>query len=133
MASKSEVLTLHKYFLNADRMRFHFESLLKKIEMPKEMGGAVEHCIYMALWYGSLRVVIEGWSSLQLSDSKVAPLVDVDKIGKLNGVRNDVFHYQREYVPGRTLKALQEDGFVEWVRAIHSAIGDALLKLMESK
>jgi hypothetical protein len=49
--------------------------------LDKDMGESVEYSIYINLWYGCLRVVIEGWNDLKLSDPRVDPLLDSGKIG----------------------------------------------------
>jgi hypothetical protein len=132
MAPSSEIVTLHKYFLNADRMRWHLDQLIKERSSPKDMGESVEYSIYINLWYGCLRVVIEGWNDLKLSHPSVDSLFDSDKIALLHGVRNDIFHFQKAYISSRTLTMLKDEKFVLWVRSIHSAIGDALLTWMKN-
>lgn len=132
MSVDQSVISLHKYYLNAGRMRVHFKKELEKVRALKGMKDLVEVNLYMHLWYGCLRVVVEGWESMGLKDPKVTGLWDIEKIKLLNGLRNDVFHFQPSYVPSRTLKAIEDKTFVNWVHSIHEAIGAALLARMQA-
>lgn len=131
MASKEELITLHKYFLNASAMKMEFDKVLKAQGAPEDLSKAVDHWIYLSLWYGCLRVVLEGWQSLGLKDDAVDCLIDESKITLLNGFRNDVFHYKPDYYSKRTEKLLADKDVVEWIRKIHDPLGSAILIFMK--
>ena len=71
MADRVEILTLHRYFIWADRMRVHFDSLLNSGETATEM---MHMHPYLAYWYAETFVVIEGWQELGLSDPEIDAL-----------------------------------------------------------
>lgn len=127
VVEKSQIVTLHKYFLNASCMKKHFEATLSQQGAPKNISDLPDLMTYLSLWYSCLRVVIEGWQCLGLSDPDVEPCLISEKIELLNGFRNDTFHFKKDYFSSRTQKLLNDQGFVKWVRTCHDAIGDALL------
>jgi hypothetical protein len=102
-----EIITLHRYFIWADRMRVHFDEVLKKMSsgsvpddlLKKEKG--IETFLYMSLWYVTFYVLIEGWQELGLSDPKIDVLLKSKNVDLLRRCRNGVFHFQKEYVDDR--------------------------------
>ncbi len=130
MPSREVLVTLHKYFLNASAAKKHFSEL----SVPKvgSISESVEHWIYLSLWYGCMRVVIEGWQSLKLADPSVDPLMNDQKIILLNGFRNDVFHFKPDYYSKRTASLLNDPGFASWISKVHDSIGAAILAKMKS-
>lgn len=48
---------LHKYFIHADKMRFHFDSIK---DINKEFSNStLDKLIYMNLWYSTFFVFLE--------------------------------------------------------------------------
>ena len=133
MVNKQELLALHKYFLNANMMKMNFDILINKLEKPTEIGDITEQWGYLSLWYGCLRVVLEGWQDLKLSDVQVDLLIDEDKIKLLNGFRNDVFHFKADYFSSRTRNLLNDKDFVLWIRNLHDLLGASILRLLKAE
>jgi len=82
----------------------------------------------MSYWYGSLYVVIEGWKQLRLSDPKIDPLMLSPNVSYLKAYRNGVFHFQRNYFDKRFTGFMDSKSSVEWVRKIHSELGEYFLR-----
>ena len=129
MVTKAEIVTLHKYYLNASRMRSDFIRVSNlQAEGPDVFDP--DQITYMSLWYGCLRVVIEGWHELKLSDEEVDKILTSEKVLLLNGFRNDLFHFQREYVARRSLAALKDPGFALWITQLHLSLGRTISSLV---
>lgn len=116
------ILTLHRYFIWANRMRTHFDDLLKEKQRLK--GWEVEANLYMSYWYGGLYVVVEGWRELKLSDAAIDQLLSSRNADLLRRYRNGVFHFQKKYYDER-FTALIRDGedVVDWVRTLNREFG----------
>jgi hypothetical protein len=85
--------------------------------------------IHLDLWYACLFVVIEGWRREQINDETVTDLLRQKKnVELLQDYRNVVFHYDPTYTSQRQEKVFKENDFVEWVRQLHDAIGNFLLR-----
>lgn len=121
--SLTPVNTLHRYYLNANRMRTHFDKTLENKSNKSKHIFEIESRMYMELWYGLLYVVIEGWEELKLHDSKIDPLLSSNNKHLLKGVRHSVFHYQKEYNEKRFNKFCKESTTVEWVRTLNQELG----------
>ena len=92
-----ELVTLHRYFIWANRMRTHFDEILAREQCPFEGVAFIESFLYMSYWYGGLYVVIEGWKALNLSDDIINELLDSRNVKLLKRYRNGVFHFQHDY------------------------------------
>jgi hypothetical protein len=124
MASKSDYLTLHRYFLNASRNRSLFINQLQIEELDHPHTR-----IHLDLWYACLFVVIEGWRKERIRDQSVTHLLrQRKKVELLEGCRNAVFHYDSIYTGPRQEKLFKDSDFVDWVTRLHNAIGDYLLR-----
>lgn len=118
-----EIITLHRYFIWADRMRVHFDEILKKVgsepvtsNLPKTENG-IDTFLYMSLWYGTFYVLIEGWQELGLSDPKIDALLKSPNVDLLRRYRNGVFHFQKEYYDKRFMKLMSEGkDIANWIR-----------------
>ena len=126
MATKIELFTLHKYFLNASLMKHELDLILKNPTADKNSSNP-NVWSYISLWYGCLRVVIEGWKDLNLTDPLVDPLLIDEKITLLNGFRNDTFHFKPDYVSKRSIALLDDKDFVKWIRDLHDPLGHSIL------
>lgn len=90
MSIANSVYVLHKYFIWADRMRVHFDTVLKnKEKYIDEHSFDIEANFYISYWYAGMYVVIEGWKELALSDDKIDTLLDspsIDKLRRLDAI-----------------------------------------------
>lgn len=132
MATKMELLSLHKYFLNASLMKQGFDDYLRLLNGKGTADDIPELWARLSLWYGCLRVVIEGWKTLELNDGDVDPLLIEEKIQLLNGFRNDTFHFKHDYISARTEKVLNDSDFTHWVRLLHDPLGSSILKQLKA-
>jgi hypothetical protein len=107
------VISLHRYFIWANRMREHFYSLVPKVAndpaRDRFTPHALEADLYMSFWYAELYVVIEGWKELGLSDTDVDALLASPNVNLLRLYRNGVFHFQRDYFDER-FQGFMRDG-----------------------
>ncbi len=118
-----EIITLHRYFIWADRMRVHFDEILKRaeskpvaVELPKTENG-IDTFLYMSLWYGTFYVLIEGWQELKLTDPKIDSLLKSPNVELLRRYRNGVFHFQKEYYDKRFMELMSEgQDIANWIR-----------------
>ena len=108
--------------------------------------------MYMCLWYGVLRAVVEGWDELKLADPTIDSLLAMrtgtmtkvrDKDGTekevpetysdmLKRVRNAVFHFQRDYLDKRLIAFIEKEESVVWVRSLHEAFSRWFLSWLET-
>ena len=70
-----ELVTLHRYFIWANRMRTHFYEILDREQCPFKGAAEIESFLCMSYWYGGLYIVIEGWKALNLSDTTIDELL----------------------------------------------------------
>lgn len=120
-----EIITLHRYFIWADRMRVHFDQVLQNLGTdPKPMADklftdekGINTFLYMSLWYGTFYVLIEGWQELGLKDKKIDAMLKSKNVALLKRYRNGVFHFQKEYYDKRFIE-LMENGIdiTNWIR-----------------
>ncbi len=120
-----EIITLHRYFIWADRMRVHFDQVLQNLGTdPKPMANklftdekGINTFLYMSLWYGTFYVLIEGWQELGLKDKKIDAMLKSENVALLKRYRNGVFHFQKEYYDKRFIE-LMENGvdIANWIR-----------------
>jgi hypothetical protein len=121
MASFMQVMALHRYFIQADRLRCHFDELLAKQGPAKvDDDNWTVQFLYMGLWYGCLRVVAEGWQELGLSDTAIDELIASPNLSLLQRFRNAVFHYQKDYWSPKFLEFVQEEDSAIWVRTLNA-------------
>lgn len=120
------LFTLHRYFIWSNRMRQHFEATLRS---KKTHGLEIESFLYMSYWYASLYVVVEGWQELGLSEPAVNELLSSSNVEFLKKYRHGVFHFRRKYFDeARFGPIIETEGTVNWIRTLHSSIGDYLLR-----
>jgi len=134
-ANDSSVFTLHRYFLQANRMRTLFYAQLQADgAAAADSDGWTEQFVDMALWYGCLYVVIEGWQELGLTDPGVDALLDLEKTARLKRFRNGVFHFQANYWDERFVAFMQQDAAsAQWARELNSAFGRFFLDWFEER
>lgn len=123
MEPTPEIITLHRYFIWADRMKVHFDRVLRGIkpipindELFKKEEG-IETFMYMSLWYGMFYVLIEGWQELGLEDEKIDKLLESRNVDLLRLYRNGVFHFHKEYYDEHFTKLMSEgQDIANWIR-----------------
>jgi len=134
-ATKTEIHTLHRYFIWQTVMRQHFFDRLgdRPEKGPKEHPD-IEAFLYMSYWYAALYVVVEGWRKLELEDEEIDGLLESPNVALLKRYRNGVFHFQRTYYDKRFVDLITEgENVVEWVRSLSSAFGRYFLAIFAER
>ena len=125
------IITLHRYYIWADRMRTHFDDLISKGEF--DGAAQIEGFLYMSYWYGGLYVVIEGWRKLRLSDAVIDAMLQSTNVELLRRYRNGVFHFQKDYNDERFFAFMKEGtDSVAWVRSLNLQFGRYFLETSDS-
>lgn len=132
-------ISLHRYFIAANRLRAYFNDCLSRNPPPE--GPEEERIrwwiraniddvgIFMAHWYGSLYVVIEGWRKLGLSDPKIDLFLASPHVEELRRYRNGTFHFQNEYFDSRFLEIMTDStSSVPWVHQLTEAFSEYFLR-----
>jgi hypothetical protein len=126
---RPELVTLHRYFIWANRMRTHFDQIIAGERFSFEGTDQITSFLYMSYWYGGLYVVIEGWEKLKLSDSVIDDLLKSQNVELLRRYRNGVFHFQRNYYDQRFDDFVsQGSDIVDWVRSLNEQFGRYFLE-----
>ena len=133
-----ENITLHRYFIWADRMKVHFDGVLKKYGSeavssdPTKKKEGIEIFLYMSLWYATFYVLIEGWQELKLSDEKINSLLRSKNVDLLRRYRNGVFHFQKEYYDDRFMKLMKEgEDIANWSRDLRDEFSRWFLTIFQ--
>lgn len=122
---------LHRYFIQADEMKQLFDRTLNKGTTFDDPEHLLQF-IYMGMWYGSLYVVVEGWSSLNLSDPLIEELLSFPHTRSLRRYRNCIFHYQPTYYDERVIEFMREDT-PAWVHRLHAEFGRYFLNWLSER
>ena len=130
MGATEEEYTLHRYYIWADRMRFHFDQELRRRNITSgQFELSIEELMYMSLWYAQLYTVIEGWKNLRLQDAVVdVLLLQADHVDLLRRYRNGVDHFQKDYFSQRFTNFVAMADSAVWIRNLHTAIGNYFLQ-----
>jgi hypothetical protein len=120
-AQRSEIHTLHRYFIWADRMRWHLDHQI--LPQRKEATETMFVHPYMSYWYGGMFVVIEGWKRLGLKDTEIDLLLSrQDLIAALERHRHGSFHYHPEYFDDKLLGFMMRPDAAVWIRQLREAM-----------
>ena len=119
----SRVFTLHRYFIWADRMKVHFDNILKDSKLSISESGKkreeIDTFLYMSLWYGMFYVLIEGWQKLRCEDGRINAMLKSKNVQLLRRYRNVVFHFQKKYYDSRFVKLMEEgEDLPNWIRSL---------------
>ena len=139
MVADKYMLALHRYFIWADRMRVHFNGVLKSHflgAIKPEFGSAeyINATLYMSYWYAGMYVVIEGWKELGLSDSKIDKLLNSTNVDLLKRYRNGVFHFQKKYWDERFIEFIRDgENAIEWIRQLREEFSRFFLEKLDKK
>lgn len=127
------LVSLHRHWVWADRMKELFEFYLKKEGLPAQESLAPDQpymlssmftCMF--LWYGLLYATCDGIeevSAARMSD--IAPTYDAAK-KTLRRFRNAMFHVQPCYWTPKLMDVLKDGKIVEQIRATHVKVGQWL-------
>ena len=131
MPTYADVLTLHRYYIWANKFRTSFDNTIEAAANPHSnalIWFAEEGGMFLSYWYAALYVVIEGWAELGLHDAEVDALLVSPNVGYLKRYRNGVCHFQPEYLDERFLEMMRSPDSVEWVRSLNRAFGGFFLQ-----
>lgn len=130
---KLNITTLYRYFLYAVLMRDNIkkENTEDFINELKDDSSSViiffssPIGIYMAFFYSSIYLVIEGWKKLKLSDDKIDKLISSPYTDRLRLFRNATFHYQKEPISPKLLQFVSpgKDDTEKWINELYSELG----------
>lgn len=128
-----KLLSLHRYFIWANKMRTHFDELAMKADL-NQYQVQMDIMMYMSYWYGTLYTVVEGWKDLKYKDNKIDSLLDSTTIDILRRYRNGVFHYQENY-NDRRFTDLYSEGktSVVLIRTLNEELARYFLENMKVK
>ena len=127
------LVSLHRYFIWANRMRTHFDQLLESGRYTSPPGD-IEGRLYLSYWYAALYVVVEGWQALSLSDSTIDQLLQSPNVPLLKRYRNGTFHFQHRYNDRRFIELLEKgSNVVEWVRELNEEFGRYFLQALKGQ
>ena len=124
------LVSLHRHWVWADRMKELFEYYLKEEGVPSKesllsdqpyMVSSMFTC--MCLWYGVLYVVCDGIEKIGRAEmSEIAPVFNKAR-KMLYGFRNAMFHAQPKYWSTELVSVLHNERIAETIRATHVAVG----------
>lgn len=127
------LLSLHRYFIWANRLRTHFDAELKKRHQSSDE-VTTEEFMYMSLWYASLYVVCEGWKELCLSDPIIDDLLKSENLNLLRLYRNASYHFKKNYYDKKFMSFITEgQNTVKWVRTLNHEFGRFFLEWAKLK
>lgn len=122
-------LSLHRYFIWANRLRDYFDAAIKKRDKTDDNAFADEVGLFMSHWYSALYVVVEGWKELDLHDPTVDDLLQSPNVELLKRFRHGTFHFQKNYFDGRFTTFWEEsEDTVPWVRNLNRELGGYFLR-----
>ncbi|MHC4560520.1 MAG: hypothetical protein ACYS80_24840 [Planctomycetota bacterium] len=139
MPTDSEIHTLHRYFVWANRLRDDFQSEIQSQGPPPSDKMKLRHWLvrpfaYFSMWMAMLYVVCEGWSKLGMVAPSVESLLSKDRLQFLRRYRNGVFHFQKTYFDRRFTEFIdQGDAIGDWADNLHLAISEHFLKWYRKK
>lgn len=130
------IVSLHKYFIRANKMRTDFDNLHTQThenKMPESQPmnqWNIECELYMSFWYAGVYVIIEGWRELQLADRRIEELLNHENyVELLRRYRNGIFHFQKEYFDQRLANVwMEKEEFVQWIRTLNKELGRYFLE-----
>jgi hypothetical protein len=132
-----ELAALYKHWCIADSIKQFITaevSIPEGAQLPAEfMQAAQLHSSFMRLsvWYSLLRVVVEGYQELKLSDPKVDEyLQKTEYVEALRRFRNAMLHYQADPLSDKLMEFLLLDDATDWARGLNKALEACLQKLL---
>lgn len=138
MNNASEIHSLHRYFIWANRMKNHCIDTVREQGEPPSDGMELRIWLsapfaYACYWFETLYVVIEGMQQLGLTNSTLTKLVnDGDNLQKLRRFRNGVYHFQTNYFDNR-IKDFLTQSYTDWASDLHAELSQYFLDWFKSK
>ena len=131
-----QAVSLHRYFIWANRMRLRFEAALQNGQGPGNTFESAarwfssEAGMYRSsYWYGALYVVVEAWRELKLHDDAVDQLLkDEPKMYLLKRYRNGSFHFQPDSFHEKFTELFGDLGSAEWIGKLHDELNRFFLE-----
>ena len=128
MKNNQALISLHRYFIWANRLRDYFDNAIKNHDLTRGIKWADEPGLFMSHWYGALYIVIEGWQELNLHDPIIDQLLQSPNVELLKRFRNGAFHFQKKYWDKRFTEFWKDSqDTVPWVRELNRAFGEFFL------
>ena len=132
-----EIAALYKHWVIADSVKQFITAevtIPETAQLPEAfVQVAQRHSSFMRLsvWYSLLRVVVEGYQELKLSDPKVDEyLQKTEYVEALRRFRNAMFHYQADPFSEKLMAFLQLHDATNWARGLNKALESCLQKLL---
>jgi hypothetical protein len=138
MATASELLSLHSYYLRASLMyelMRHFapgsrptigrqDDIARSIPEPAlALVNLLDAANALSVFYATVFVLAEGFKELDLSDPAVDPLLRSENFDLLRRFRNAMFHYQSDFhESAKVLQLLTKPGSEDWVKELWNAL-----------
>lgn len=130
----ASVHALHCYYIWANRLREHFDSVLVRSGWPTDetfpIWFADDVGLFLSHWYAALYVVIEGYQELSLHDDRIDALLGSPNIELLRRYRNGVDHFQRTYFDARFVDFMGAVDTPQWVRNLNLEFGRFFLETL---
>lgn len=141
MSEDSDIHTLHRYFIWANRLRNNLYQVGEEKGPPPAPGDHrafklwfTGPFMYSSYWFAALYVLIEGWKKLGLNDIKIDTLLKSEYCDLLRRYRNGVFHYQEDYFDRRFKEFYDEgDDIADWVNEVHEEFSRYFLEWFKSR
>lgn len=132
-----ELAALYKHWCIADSVKQFITTevtIPQTAQLPEEFVQAAQlHSCFMRLsvWYALLRVVVEGYQELKLSDEKVDEFLQkTEYVEALRRFRNAMFHYQDDPFSNKLMEFLQLKDATDWARGLNKALEACLRKFL---
>ena len=132
-----ELAALYKHWCIADSIKQFITAevaIPENAQLPADFVKAAQlHSSFMRLsvWYSLLRVVVEGYQELKLSDPKVDEyLLKTEYVEALRRFRNAMFHYQANPLSDKLMAFLLLEDATDWARGLNKALEACLRKLL---
>lgn len=124
-----ELASLHKHWCIADSVRVFITAKVPHPEdatLPEKFVEEAQlHSRFMRLsvWYSLLRVVVEGYQELKLSDPAIDEFLNrTDYVDALRRFRNAIFHYQTDPLSDKLMAFLELEESTKWAIGLNKAM-----------
>lgn len=132
-----ELAALYKHWCIADSVKQFISAEIpipETAQLPEAFVRTAQlHSSFMRLsvWYSLLRVVVEGYQELNLSDPTVDEYLQrAEYVDALRRFRNAMFHYQADPFSEKLMAFLQLQDATDWARGLNKALEACLQKLL---
>lgn len=127
-----DLITLHKYYIWANRFRDLMDGALARVGPPTAENYreffVSDAGLFMSFWYSALYVVIEGYGQLSVSDPRIDELLKSPNTELLRRYRNGVCHFQKDYFDKRFTDFMGQPDTPQWIRAVNLEFGRFFLE-----